>query len=120
MDAFPEDWQRAVAVVAHPDDFEYGLAGAVAWWTAQDKTVAYVLATSGEAGIGGIAPDRCGPCVDVTDSLAQGIASLEEHRAYIDGLSSDFDPATFLTDSAAAAGTAAGCDHAVLLPRFPV
>ena len=46
-----EDWQRAVAVVAHPDDLEYGLASAVARWTDQGKDVAYVLATSGEAGI---------------------------------------------------------------------
>ncbi|MFD8121865.1 hypothetical protein ACFV3T_12320, partial [Streptomyces albidoflavus] len=23
----PEDWQRALAVVAHPDDLEYGCAG---------------------------------------------------------------------------------------------
>ena len=26
----PEDWDRAVAVVAHPDDLEYGVASAVA------------------------------------------------------------------------------------------
>ncbi|MFD6233297.1 PIG-L family deacetylase, partial [Streptomyces diastaticus] len=29
----PEDWQRALAVVAHPDDLEYGCAAAVAHWT---------------------------------------------------------------------------------------
>ena len=26
MQPIPEDWQRAVAVVAHPDDLEYGVA----------------------------------------------------------------------------------------------
>jgi LmbE family N-acetylglucosaminyl deacetylase len=54
-----EDWERALAVVAHPDDLEYGVAGAVARWTAQGKWVGYVLVTSGEAGIDSIPPDRC-------------------------------------------------------------
>jgi len=233
MEAVPEDWQRAVAVVAHPDDLEYGLAGVVARWTAQGKTVAYVLGTNGEAGIDGMAPEQCGPLreeeerrgaaivgvteveflghpdgavehsmalrkdlcaayrrhrpdvvitmnfgltwgeggsvnhldhrivglaaidacrdasnrwlypelgdpwqgigaayvgsmdppthyVDVAGTLAQGIASLEEHRAYIDGLGSNFDPATFLTDFARSGGTAVGCEYAVLLRRYQV
>src|SRR6059036_2113285 len=30
MKPMPEDWDRAVAVVAHPDDLEYGVASAVA------------------------------------------------------------------------------------------
>ena len=41
--AVPEDWTRALAVVAHPDDLEYGAAAAIARWTAQGKTVAYCL-----------------------------------------------------------------------------
>ena len=49
MEPMPEDWERAVAVVAHPDDLEYGAAAAVARWTGQGKHVAYVLATKGEA-----------------------------------------------------------------------
>src|ERR1700750_1024413 len=61
MQPIPEDWQRAVAVVAHPDDLEYGLASAVARWTDQGKEVAYVLATSGEAGIDGMAPAEARP-----------------------------------------------------------
>jgi len=61
VDAMPEDWDRAVAVVAHPDDLEYGLASAVARWTAQGKDVTYVLVTSGEAGIDGRPPDEVGP-----------------------------------------------------------
>jgi LmbE family N-acetylglucosaminyl deacetylase len=61
MKPLDEDWTRAVAVVAHPDDLEYGAASAVARWTAQGKEVAYVLATSGEAGIAGMSPDRCRP-----------------------------------------------------------
>ena len=34
-----ENWERALAVVAHPDDLEYGAASAVARWTAQGKQV---------------------------------------------------------------------------------
>ncbi|MFD5099536.1 PIG-L deacetylase family protein [Streptomyces albidochromogenes] len=57
----PTDWQRALAVVAHPDDLEYGCAGAVAGWTDGGREVAYLLATRGEAGIDGLEPDTCGP-----------------------------------------------------------
>jgi LmbE family N-acetylglucosaminyl deacetylase len=49
----PQDWSRAVAIVAHPDGLEYGVASAVARWTGQGKSAAYVLASSGEAGIAG-------------------------------------------------------------------
>jgi LmbE family N-acetylglucosaminyl deacetylase len=54
-----EDWERALCVVAHPDDIEYGAAAAVARWTAQGKTVVYCMVTSGEAGIDGLHPDEC-------------------------------------------------------------
>ena len=37
---FPDDWSRALAVVAHPDDLELGAAGAVARWTAEGRSVA--------------------------------------------------------------------------------
>jgi LmbE family N-acetylglucosaminyl deacetylase len=57
----PEDWSRALAVVAHPDDLEYGAASAVARWTDQGKWIGYVLATSGEAGIDGMDPSDVGP-----------------------------------------------------------
>ncbi len=53
-----EDWERALCVVAHPDDMEFGSAAAVARWTAQGKQVVYCMVTSGEAGIDGLAPDE--------------------------------------------------------------
>ena len=53
---FPEDWQRALAVAAHPDDMEYGGAAAVAGWTAAGKDVRYLLVTKGEAGIDSMPP----------------------------------------------------------------
>jgi LmbE family N-acetylglucosaminyl deacetylase len=59
LEAVPEDWDRCLAVVAHPDDLEYGSSCALARWTAQGKTVVQVLATRGEAGIDGIEPVEC-------------------------------------------------------------
>jgi LmbE family N-acetylglucosaminyl deacetylase len=61
MKPMSEDWTRAVAVVAHPDDLEYGAAAAVARWTRQGKHVSYVLVSSGEAGIAGRDPAEVGP-----------------------------------------------------------
>jgi len=55
----PEDWTRALAVVAHPDDMEFGSAAAVARWTGQGKQVVYCMVTSGEAGIDSMPPDEC-------------------------------------------------------------
>jgi LmbE family N-acetylglucosaminyl deacetylase len=233
MKPMAEDWNRAVAVVAHPDDLEYGAASAVARWTAQGKQVAYVLATSGEAGIAGQEPAVVGPLreeeerrsaaivgvsdvvflghpdglieygvplrrdltralrqlqpdvvitmsfdltwgedgpvnhadhravglavldacrdaanewifpelglpraqikdayvvgtgnpshfVDVTDTIDMGIASLREHRAYLDGLGGDFNPDEFLRNMAGYVGMGAGCEYAVGLRHYPM
>lgn len=54
-----EDWERALVVVAHPDDVEFGAAAAVARWTDQGKDVVYCMVTSGEAGIDALEPQRC-------------------------------------------------------------
>ena len=231
MKPVDEDWERAVAIVAHPDDLEFGTASAVARWTRQGKAFTYVLATSGEAGIAGMAPDAARPLreeeqrrsarvvgvdeveflghpdgtveyglplrrdlagairrhrpdvvigmtfdltwgdsgnvnhsdhravglatldacrdaanewvfpdagepwrgirgvylagasapthyVDVTGTIETGIASLREHRAYIDGLGTGFDPEEFLRNIAGFGGMAAGCELAVLFQAF--
>ena len=230
MEPIDENWTRGIAVVAHPDDLEYGVASAVARWTSQGKEFVYVLATTGEAGIDGLAPDVCGPLradeerasaavvgvktvefldhadgaveyglalrrgiatairrhrpevvvtmhfgltwggvavnhvdhravglatldvcrdaanrwvfpeagepwsgvtavyvnaapdpthyVDVAESIDRGVASLREHKAYIDGLGGDFDPDAFLRDSAKGAGEEVGCGHAVTFRRY--
>ncbi len=234
MKAMPEDWDRAVAVVAHPDDLEYGVASAVARWTGQGKHLSYLLATKGEAGIAGMSPEETGPLrieeeirsahvvgvstvqflddhqdglveygiplrrdlaavfrrlqpevvitmsfdltwgeegpvnhadhravglavldacrdaangwvfpeagpphtgirdayvavvanpthfVDVTATIDAGIASLREHRAYIDGLGRDFDPDEFLRNMAGYIGLGAGCEYAVGFQRYPM
>jgi 2-keto-3-deoxy-L-arabinonate dehydratase len=231
MQPMPEDWATAVAVVAHPDDLEYGVASAIARWTGQGKKITYLLATRGEAGIAGMAPavtgplredeerrsaavvgvsdveflghqdglveygiplrrdlaaafrrvqpevvitmsfeltwgedgpvnhadhravglavlDACRdaanewvfpdagpPCrtikdayvatsgnathfVDVTGTIDAGVASLREHRAYLDGLGGDFDPDEFLRNMAGYVGLAAGCEYALGLRRY--
>jgi LmbE family N-acetylglucosaminyl deacetylase len=61
LEPVPEDWQRGLAAVAHPDDMEYGAAAAVARWTGQGKRIAYVLVTDGEAGIQSMPPEEAGP-----------------------------------------------------------
>ncbi|MGI9595890.1 MAG: PIG-L deacetylase family protein [Acidimicrobiales bacterium] len=61
LEPVPEDWTTALAVVAHPDDMEYGAAAAVARWTGQGKRVVYVLVTDGEAGISTMDPAEVGP-----------------------------------------------------------
>ena len=232
MEPMPEDWERAVAVVGHPDDLEYGAAAAVARWTGQGKRVSYVLATRGEAGIEGMAPEVVGPLrmeeerrsaavvgvseveflehpdglveygvrlrhdiagalrrlrpdvvitmnfeltwgeegpvnhsdhravglatldacrdaanswlfpdtgaawqgikaiyvcaaaepthfADVTATIEAGVASLLEHKDYLDGLGREFDPDEFLRNMAGFTGLAAGCEYAVGMRRYP-
>jgi len=46
LEPIDENWTTALAVVAHPDDLEYGAAAAIARWTEQGKRISYCLATS--------------------------------------------------------------------------
>jgi LmbE family N-acetylglucosaminyl deacetylase len=39
-----------LVIIAHPDDAEFGVAGSVAGWIVQGRSVAYVVCTSGEKG----------------------------------------------------------------------
>ncbi|RBM20008.1 PIG-L domain-containing protein [Prauserella sp. PE36] len=76
----PEDWERALAVVAHPDDLEYGSSGAIARWTDEGRSVAYVLATRGEAGIDGITPEEAGPLREreqIASARVVGVETVE-------------------------------------------
>ncbi|HEX6247642.1 MAG TPA: PIG-L deacetylase family protein [Nocardioidaceae bacterium] len=57
--------------------------------------------------------------VDVTETFAAGVASLEAHRAYIDGLGwEDFDPEEFLEGMSRATGTRLGVPHATPFEVF--
>jgi LmbE family N-acetylglucosaminyl deacetylase len=84
----PEDWQRALAVVAHPDDLEYGSAAAIARWTGQGREVAYLLVTRGEAGIDSLPPAECGPLREAEQRAAAAEVGVEvvEFLGHPDGL----------------------------------
>lgn len=84
----PDDWDRCLAVVAHPDDIEYGISMAVARWTTEGKQVAYVLATSGEAGIDGVPPDEAGPLREVEQREAAALVGVDhvEFLGWSDGV----------------------------------
>ncbi|MGH7608726.1 MAG: PIG-L deacetylase family protein [Candidatus Dormibacteria bacterium] len=47
-----KDFRRALVVVAHPDDAEFGCAGTVALWTDRGVEVTYVVCTDGASGAG--------------------------------------------------------------------
>ncbi|MFJ2399371.1 PIG-L deacetylase family protein [Streptomyces sp. NPDC087843] len=81
----PDDWRRALAVVAHPDDLEYGCSAAVASWVAEGRQVAYVLATRGEAGIDTLTPERARSLREAEQraaAAAVGVSTVEflDHR----------------------------------------
>lgn len=86
--ALPEDWDRALAVVAHPDDLEYGAASAIARWTAQGKQVSYVLVTRGEAGIDAMCPDDVGPLRAAEERRSARVVGVDtvEFLDYLDGV----------------------------------
>lgn len=77
LPALPDaDWTRILCVVAHPDDMEYGTSAAVAHWTQSGKTVAYLLLTSGEAGMQ-IPPEEVGPLRALEQQKACGCVGVE-------------------------------------------
>ena len=78
MKPMPEDWERAVGAVAHPDDLEYGAAAAVARWTAQGRDVSYVIATRGEAGIAGMPPDSVRPIREEEERRSAAVVGVRE------------------------------------------
>ena len=56
--------------------------------------------------------------VDITDTLPRGIAALEAHRAYLDGLGYTVDPEEFLEGMAREAGTRFGTRFATTFEVF--
>jgi LmbE family N-acetylglucosaminyl deacetylase len=77
---FPTDWRRALMLVPHPDDIEWGCATAVAKWTSQGKHVHYALACRGEAGIEGMAPEETGPLREREQVEASAIVGVDDVR----------------------------------------
>ncbi|WP_217136985.1 PIG-L deacetylase family protein [Streptomyces sp. AC558_RSS880] len=81
----PDDWRRALAVVAHPDDLEYGCSAAVASWVADGRQITYVLATRGEAGMDTMTPERARSLREAEQraaAAAVGVRAVEflDHR----------------------------------------
>jgi LmbE family N-acetylglucosaminyl deacetylase len=87
LERFPEDWERALCIVAHPDDLEYGASAAVARWTGEGRHVVYLLATSGEAGIDGMDPETSRPAreQEERDAAAAVGVDIVEFLGYPDG-----------------------------------
>jgi len=86
---FPDDWSRALCIVAHPDDLEYGAASAVARWTGSGKEVSYLLVTRGEAGIDGLAPSVAGPLREAEERASAavvGVDAVEFLDGHVDGV----------------------------------
>lgn len=83
-----ESWSTALAIVAHPDDLEYGTAAAIARWTGQGKRIGYCLATRGEAGIDALAPEQSGPLREQEQRASAAIVGVEvvEFLGYPDGV----------------------------------
>jgi LmbE family N-acetylglucosaminyl deacetylase len=83
-----ENWERALAVVAHPDDLEYGAASAIARWTSQSKHVGYLLATRGEAGIDSMPPSQTGPLREQEERNSAQLVGVRtvEFLDYADGV----------------------------------
>lgn len=80
MEPFPTDWRTALVLVPHPDDPEYGVAAAVAKWTAAGKSVHYALASSGEAGIAGVPPVEAGPLREGEQRRSAAIVGVDDVR----------------------------------------
>ncbi len=70
------DVGSVLAVVAHPDDLEYGASAAVAEWTRDGHEVVYVLVTRGEAGIDGMDPEIAGPLREQEQRASAGVVGV--------------------------------------------
>lgn len=88
LEHLPEDWSSALAIVAHPDDMEYGAASAVARWTEQGKTISYLLVTRGEAGINAMDPAVVGPLREAEQVASCAVVGVDdvEFLSHQDGL----------------------------------
>jgi LmbE family N-acetylglucosaminyl deacetylase len=72
-----EGWQHGLAIVAHPDDLEFGAAAAIARWTGQGKQIVYCLVTSGEAGIDAMAPAQARQVREAEQRAAAAVVGVQ-------------------------------------------
>lgn len=84
----PDESERILIAVAHPDDVAFALGPAVARWTATGRWVGCLLVSRGEAGIDSIAPERAGRLREREEraaAAALGIGRIE-FLAHPDGV----------------------------------
>ena len=88
LEPLAEDWQRALAIVAHPDDMEYGAAAGVGRWTGQGKQVVYCMVTSGEAGIDTMRPEQARQVREAEQVAAAAVVGVNvvEFLGFPDGM----------------------------------
>lgn len=88
LEPVDENWNSALAIVAHPDDLEFGSASAIARWTKQGKRITYLLATRGEAGIDGMTPEEAGPLREQEERDSAEVVGVDvvEFLDYPDGV----------------------------------
>ncbi len=88
LNPLDENWGRALAVVAHPDDLEYGAASAVARWTSQGKQINYLMVSRGEAGIDSMPPEETGRLREEEERTSARLVGVDtvEFLDYPDGV----------------------------------
>ncbi|MGV0646598.1 PIG-L deacetylase family protein [Mycolicibacterium sp. XJ879] len=75
---FPSEWRTCLVLVPHPDDPEYGIAAAVAKWTSTGRKVHYRLASRGERGIEGMAPEQAGPLREIEQRRSAAVVGADD------------------------------------------
>ena len=83
-----EHVERALCVLAHPDDVDFGTAGTVARWTAAGTEVTYCIVTDGDAGGFDDTPrDQMGPLRQAEQRAAAAEVGVTDVRflGYPDG-----------------------------------
>ncbi|MFW3169955.1 PIG-L deacetylase family protein [Geodermatophilus sp. CPCC 206100] len=83
-----EHVERALCVLAHPDDVDFGSAGTVATWTSAGTEVTYLIVTDGDAGGFDETPrEQMGPLRRAEQQAAAAACGVEDVRflGYPDG-----------------------------------
>jgi LmbE family N-acetylglucosaminyl deacetylase len=76
-----EHVERALCVLAHPDDVDFGSAGTVATWTAAGTEVTYCVVTDGDAGGFDETPrDQMGPLRQAEQRAAAAAVGVTDVR----------------------------------------
>jgi LmbE family N-acetylglucosaminyl deacetylase len=76
-----EHVERALCVLAHPDDVDFGSAGTVATWTAAGTEVTYCIVTDGDAGGFDETPrEQIGPLRQAEQRAAAAAVGVEDVR----------------------------------------